>query len=99
MTELNASGRKPQPWTAGRLRQALEAVPDDTPVVVNTWHPFFTGEVEQWAVASAGPGAHVGRRDGTSQRIGKAFGLQCRFVDEFSVEPDRVPQAEPEAGL
>jgi hypothetical protein len=74
--------------TAGELRAALDGIPDDTPVVVNTQDPNYADMVEEWAIDNAGYGT-INWGDGYGPERDQAFGLNCRFVDEFRVKPDR----------
>jgi hypothetical protein len=84
MTNTNTA----KPWTAGELRAALEGVPDDTPIVVNTDDPKYDDMVEEWAIYSAGYG-RVDWGDGYGLERDQAFGLNCHFADEVRVKPNR----------
>jgi hypothetical protein len=85
-----------RPWTAGQLRQALEGVPDDTVIVVNTDDPRYPDMVEEHTIYEAGYG-RVDWGDGHGMERDQAFGLNCHFADEFRVKPDRQPLPQPQA--
>jgi hypothetical protein len=94
------SAEKPGPWTAGQLRKALEGIPDDTLIVVNTDDPQNPGIAEEHTIHGAGYG-RVDWGDGYGLERDEAFGLNCHFADDFRVKPDRTPRqprAEAEAG-
>lgn len=89
---------KPKPWTAGQLRKALEGVPDDTLVVVNTddlqYPDMF---VEEHTIHDAGYG-QVDWGDGYGLERDQAFGLTCHLADDFRTKPDRPRRTQPETG-
>jgi hypothetical protein len=86
-----------KPWTAGRLRQVLAGVPDDTVIVVNTDDPHYPNEfVEQHTIHDAGYG-QVDWGDGYGLERSQSFGLICHVADGIEERPDRPPKAQPQA--
>jgi hypothetical protein len=78
--------------TVGQLRDALEGIPDHTPLIVNAVHPddpeLFTAEQ---VITSAGFGA-VDWGDGYGLEPDSAFAINCRATtpeEEIRFKPTR----------
>lgn len=79
------------PWTAGQLKAALAAIPDDTPLVVQVSDPDNPDLVDEQIIAGAGFGT-VDWGDGYGAEQDPRFALECYPPDDPAAgltRPDR----------
>jgi hypothetical protein len=67
---------RPRIDTVGKLRAALEGVPDDTPLMVNAAYPFDPEYVDEQFITSTGFGT-VNWGDGHGLEQDTVFALNC----------------------
>jgi hypothetical protein len=92
--------------TVGQLRTALEGIPDDTPLAVNTDYPGNPELCDPQVITSTGFG-RVDWGDGYGLEPDNVFALNCHVAapgEDLLRKPIRpaaetVPAAELEAGL
>ena len=76
-------------WTAGQLKAALAAIPDDTPLAVNAVDPGDPDCADEQVIVSAGFGT-VDWGDGYGPEPDGIFGLNCEIPEGYLRErPDR----------
>jgi hypothetical protein len=76
-------------WSAGQLREALAAIPDDTPLVVNAVDASDPGVADEQVVTGAGFGI-VNWGDGYGFERDTVFGLDCEMPEGLlRSKPDR----------
>lgn len=76
-------------WSVGQLREALAAIPDDTPLVVNAVDTSDPEAADEQVVTGAGFGT-VNWGDGYGFERDTLFGLDCEMPEALlRSKPDR----------